>query len=51
MYKLLDSFISVNGKNNSVNEIYIDKKSPHESDLIIYTGNVSLTADENRFTN
>ncbi|NML23789.1 hypothetical protein HHL16_23105 [Pseudoflavitalea sp. G-6-1-2] len=43
---LLDSFVKVNGSKNADYGLYIDKTSPHEYDLIIYTGKGALTKKE-----
>ncbi|MBN8860447.1 MAG: hypothetical protein J0H29_18800 [Sphingobacteriales bacterium] len=48
---LLDSFVMVNGQNNAEYGIYIDKTSPHDYDLILYTGNEPLTKEEDRLNN
>ncbi len=49
--RLLDSFIMVNGQNNAEYGIYIDKTSPHDYDLILYTGNEPLTKEEDQLNN
>lgn len=48
---LLDSFVLVNGDTNAIYEIYIDKTSPHSYSLILYTGNESLTREEDSIHN
>lgn len=45
---VIDSFVQVAGNNHPYYEIYINKWSPFESDLIIYSGNRSLTTIENK---
>jgi len=44
---LLDSFVKENKNENYVYELYIDKMSPHECNLILYSGMKSLTELEN----
>ncbi|MFT3901917.1 MAG: hypothetical protein QM727_02025 [Niabella sp.] len=48
---LLDSFIMVNGKHNAEYGIYVDKTSPHDYDLILYTGDEPLTKEEDWVNN
>lgn len=48
---LLDSFVVVNGNRNLEYALYIDKISPHEYNLIVYTGNESLTGQEDQVNN
>jgi hypothetical protein len=45
---VIDSFVQVAGNNHPYYEIYINKRSPFESDIIIYSGNRSLTTLENK---
>jgi hypothetical protein len=46
---LLDSFVQVAGNNHPVYEVFIDKITPHESTLVLHSGNNSLTGEENKF--
>lgn len=48
---LLDSFVMVNGQNYTEYGIYIDKTSPHDYDLILYTGYEPLTKEEDLLNN
>lgn len=48
---LLNSFIHETPNKYPVNEIYIDKISPHEYYLIFYSGLKSLTEKENLYEN
>ena len=48
--EILDSFIIETKKNRyPVNEIYIDHLSPQECNLVIFSGEESLTKEENQF--
>jgi len=46
---LLDSFVQVAGNNHPVYEVFVVKLSQHESNLILHSGNKSLTGEENKF--
>jgi hypothetical protein len=46
---LLDSFVQVAGNNHPVYEVFVDKITPHESILVLRSGNKSLTGEENKF--
>lgn len=49
IYAILDSFVKENDCMNCINELYIDKVTPHNYIITIYTGNRSLTQKENEF--
>jgi len=50
--QILDSFIRENShKNFTIYELYIDKIDPFNTDMILYAGNMSLTEEENYYTN
>lgn len=48
---LLDSFVLINKYDNYVYELYIDKLDPNNYNLLIYTGERSLTEKENQLYN
>lgn len=48
IYLVLDSFVRINNCEKNCFEIYIDKQSPQDYLMFIYTGTESLTYKENK---
>jgi hypothetical protein len=44
---VVDSFLSVNKCEGQIHEIYIDKLDPHNFQIILHQGKISLTKEEN----